>query len=190
MVIFSDFDRTNAAPRRYSESLYRCTDRRAGIAYDRIRSILECWLGRLSSDARDEPAKRMQSENDWDFHSAFLELYVHELLLRSGHTVSPHPAVPETNKRPDFAAESATAPRAFFECVVVTETPADQRGPQALINNLYDSINSIECPDFFLSLDVSGSPNSPVPLTKWKAAILTWVNSLNYSEVLAIGMIS
>src|SRR5262249_48783607 len=70
---------------------------------------------------------------------------------------------------------------------VATETTAEERGSQSLINTLYEKIEGIECPDFFLSLDVSGLPNSPPPSRKWKQQIQAWVSSLNYDEVLEVG---
>src|SRR5262249_4471307 len=68
-----------------------------------------------------------------------------------------------------------------------TEQSQKDRAAQARLNVIYDTINKISCPDVFLSLRISGSPESPIPGKQWKSRIQQWVNSLDYEELLRMG---
>src|SRR5580704_9389241 len=92
-MIFSMLLRTDASPKLYSESGYAHMNRRAGQDYDRIRNEIERWAARLPDSAYADVQGRLRSGDDNDFDSAFFELYVHELLVKSGHTVVPHPTL-------------------------------------------------------------------------------------------------
>ena len=88
-MIFSASPRTDASPKDYSEPSYAHFNRRAGHDYDRMRDLIEAWAARLPQSAYVELQGRMQSGDNNEFDSAFFELYVHELLVRTGHAVTP-----------------------------------------------------------------------------------------------------
>ena len=185
-MIFSKKARTDTSPKSYSESTYSYLNRSARPEYDRIRTLIEGWCGHVPDDERHEFVQRITSGDDLAFHSAFLELYTHELLLATGHSVTFHPQLPGTSKRPDFLVTDGDGNEAIIECTVATEDSDSDRAAQARLNTLYDAINRVNCPGLFLHLRIAGTPNTPVAGKRWRKKIQQWVNSLNYDSLLAM----
>ena len=104
-MIFSDFIRTDATPRKFSEPRVRHLDRSVEPEYFRIRELLESWATHVPGDNLFDLEQRIRSGDDRDFDSAFFKLYIHELLLRTGHEIVHHPVLPATKKRPDFSRQ-------------------------------------------------------------------------------------
>jgi hypothetical protein len=184
-MFFTSQLRTDAAPRRYSESSYAHLDRRAGRDFDQVRNQIEVWAGALPQSVFSEVQRRMQSGDEREFESAFFELYVHELLVKAGHSVAHHPSLAETKKRPDFLA-AAQGRTVIVEASVVTETADKDRANEARLNSLYDAINQrIKSPDYWIALDVEGVTSTPIPVAAWAAKLQAWIDSLDYSTTTA-----
>jgi hypothetical protein len=187
-MIFSNYLRIDPAPRAHSETSFAHLDRRAGSAYEQVRDQMETWAAGLPQTAQLEIQARVQSGDDRAFDSAFFELYLHELLLMTGHAVALHPPLKGTTKRPDFLASSGGAAHVVIEASVVTETTDKERANDARLNTLYDAINErINSPDYWVSLDVQGATSTPIPVAAWVTKIRGWMNSLSYDELVAVG---
>lgn len=188
-MLFSNTSRTNSEVREYSESAYAHLDRTARPAFQKVREMLESWANRLPSAEVGEFVQRLTSGDDLLFHSAVLELYMHELLMSTSHAVVFHPEIPGTTKRPDFLATTGNGDETVFECTVATEESSKKRSSNARLNAVYEAINKISCPDFFLSLDIDGTPASPVSGKRWRESIQRWVDSLDYESLVKLGPI-
>ena len=185
-MIFSQNSRTDTSPRSYTESTFAHLDRSACSEYGRIRSLIEEWCSRVPDDERHEIIRRITPGKDLALHSAFLELYTHELLLATGHSVTFHPVLLGTRKRPDFLVTDHDGNEAIIECTVATEESDSDRAAQARLDTLYDAINRVNCADVFLDLRITGTPNSPVAGRRWRSEIQRWVDSLDYDGLLAM----
>ena len=186
-MIFSQTTRTETSAKSYTESTFSHLDRSARPEYERIRALITEWCDRVPDDERHEFVQRITSGDDVAFHSAFLELYTHELLLATRHTVTFHPALPDTSKRPDFLATDASGNESIVECTVATEDSDADRAAQSRLNTLCDSINRVKSDDVFLNLRIDGTPNTPVSGRRWRKDIQRWVDSLDYEALLAMG---
>jgi hypothetical protein len=186
-MIFSQNVRTDTSPRNYTESTFAHLDRSARPACGRIRAQICDWCNQVPDSERREFVQRIRSSDDLLFHSAFLELYTHQLLLATRHSVVFHPELAGTSKRPDFLATDSDGREFFIECTVATEDSSTDRAAQARLNTLYESISQVTCNDIFLSLRVIGTPSTPVPGARWKRRIQSWVDSLNYEALVAMG---
>ncbi len=186
-MIFSQNIRTNTSPKSYTESIFLYLDRSARPEYGRIRALIEDWCNRTPEAERHEFIQRITSGDNLAFHSAFLELYTHELLLTTRHLVVFHPELTGTSKRPDFLATDPNGNKLIVECTVATEDSDADRAAQARLNMLYDSINQVNCDDVFLDLRIAGVPNTPVSGRRWRREIQRWVDSLDYETLLAMG---
>jgi len=153
-----------------------------------IRELLTGWCDELDDEYRQRIIGRFHSRSDREFHSAFFELYLHSLLVRSDHKVLHEPHVPASARRPDFLAIDGNSTSAIIEAKVVTEQSDDDLANDARINALYDAINDrVQCLDFYLSLEIFGSSETPFPLVKWCGMIQRWADDLNYDAVAALG---
>lgn len=186
-MIFTQNARTDTSPKTHRESTFLHIDRSARPEYGRIRTLIEDWCSRVPETERHEFIQRIKSGDDLAFHSAFLELYTHELLLATRHSVVFHPKLTDTSRRPDFLATDSEGQELIVECTVATEDSDADRAAQARLNTLYDSINRVRCDDVFLDLRIAGRPNSPVPGLRWRQEIQSWVDSLDCEALLAMG---
>ena len=187
IMLFAQTIRTDSSPRGYTESAFAHLDRSARDECKAIRMQIENWCARVPESDRNEFIKRFTSGNDSAFHSAFLELYIHELLLTTGHHVLFHPDVPESTNRPDFRATDASGHETIVECTVASEESELERAAHARLRTLYDSISQVICEDVFLDLRIFGALASPAPARKWRTQIQRWVDSLDYESLLAMG---
>jgi hypothetical protein len=187
-MLFTEFNRTDSSPKGYMESSFAHLDRRFGANWDRVRDLVEEWLTHWPASLRDRIQERIRSGDDCLFNSTFLELYTHELLLSTGHVkIEVEPRLGGTNKRPDFRVQAADASTTIVECVVVTEMSEEERQTQARLNSLYDALNRIRSPDFYLHLDVEGGPGTPLQIKQWCDQIQDWVGGLDYDHVSMTG---
>ena len=105
MTIFSAITRTNPSPASHGDSHFQFFDRVSGPYWDQVRDLIADWFSRLRPDAQADVRGRLRSKDDRQSKGAFFELYLHECLLRMGYSVTCHPELDGTSRRPDFLAE-------------------------------------------------------------------------------------
>jgi len=64
--------------------------------------LIEEWFSRFPADEQTNLRSRFRSGRDKDFHSAFQELFLYQLITRLGGKLTIHEKLDETEKRPDF----------------------------------------------------------------------------------------
>lgn len=116
MPVFTEGPRCDARPPYPKESAQAYLDRSADPAADRLRSLIEDWLGGYPVSQEPELAARLRSRRDDQHRSAFFELLLHRLLGSLGHRIlAIEPKLPHTSKSPDFLVESAEGARFYLE---------------------------------------------------------------------------
>lgn len=158
-VVFDDMNRTNSAPALYTESSAEFLNRVAGHYWDQVRELVEDWASHLPEGARNDVVSRLRSSQDRQSTAAFWELYLHETFLRAGFNVQVHPPVAGP-RPPDFLVTRGDE-RAYVEatCVFGTATGA---GAGARQQALYEQVERIHSPNFFLAIDVETiGPHAP-----------------------------
>jgi hypothetical protein len=184
--LFSDIQRVDIGPARYSESRFSYLDRSARPAFERIRHLLDRWRADFPATEQAQLGNRIRSGDDHQFIAAVFELYVHQILLRTNHRVEIH-REGTTAKQPDFSATTSDGASVVLEAIVATETTDAQKGAEKRKSQLYDVIDRLECPDFFLSMEIEGEPNSPIPGDRWLRELKSWVSSLDYDAIALLG---
>lgn len=160
MSLFDNFNRTYGAPALNNEDKFHFYNRSAWPASARIRDTLETWFTHYPDKCKAELKARLQSE----FDSAFHELFLHELLLRIGCEVSVHPSAGNHSKtHPDFLAKFPSGAEVFVEAVLSEGESDEEKSRHALLNTLYDEINKIKSPDFFLGIVSIDNPEGIQP---------------------------
>lgn len=160
MKLFDDFVRSYESPAGYGEFDFEYLNRSANEPIRKIRDVLEDWFSRYPPAERSELRQRFRSHDEHNHTSSFFELWLHELLLHLGCSIKVHPTLPGTAKRVDFFVESPQGNDFYLEAICVTGESEEQSKSQARLNTLYDSLNYLDSPDFFIHLDVSGAPRS------------------------------
>jgi len=80
MTLFDDSERSDLSARRRNQPLFEYYNLTARRPFGLVRELLESWFSRFPETERTELRARFRSGNDGGFHSAFFELYIHELL--------------------------------------------------------------------------------------------------------------
>ncbi|RKT69535.1 hypothetical protein DFJ66_2768 [Saccharothrix variisporea] len=175
--IFSAVERTDLSPAGHGDSHFEFIDRVAGPYWDQVRDLIEDWFSRLCPDAQADVRGRLRSRDDRQSKGAFFELYLHECLLRMGYTVTCHPEVEGTSRRPDFLAQKDGS------AVYVEARSASSSdlvvGAVARVNTLYDSIDKINSPNFFLWIDVEKQGGDPLRARPLRSKLERWLSGLD-----------
>jgi hypothetical protein len=161
--LFDDMSRTYEFPSGYSEPSFEYLNRSADEPIRKIREVLEDWFSRYPEPDQVELKKRFRSRKEHNHSSAVFELWLHEVLLRLGCRVQIHPHLPHTDRKPDFLVKSPRGLDFYLEAIHTAGASDDESNAQARLNTLYDSLNYLESPNFFISIDVDGLPRTPVP---------------------------
>ncbi len=160
MNLFDNFDRSYTAPALNNEDKFHFYNRSAWLASAHIRETLEACFTHYPDSDKVQLKARFQSE----FDSAFYELFLHELLLKIGCEVSVHPEVGNHSKtHPDFLAKFPSGAEVFIEAVLSEGKSDKEKSRDALLNTLYDEINKINSPDFFLGIISINNPQGIQP---------------------------
>lgn len=176
--LFDDFKRTNATPASHQESSFDFLSRIAGDYWECPRALMQEWLDRIPGEQEyNDVRQRFRSRDDEQFRSAFLELYLHESLVRAGYTVTIHPEVTGTSRRPDFLAERDDL-RFFVEAIAPGSTPAEKAAAQRRAV-LFDTVNRLGDPNFMLWLDELEEGVSPPASARLRRDLRRWLARLD-----------
>jgi len=181
--VFDEKERTDPSPARNEESTFEFFNRVAGPYWDHPRQLIEEWCSHLKDDGEYMDVRnRIRSRNAAQYNGAFLELYVHEMLLRSGHTVAVHPSLPDTSRRPDFYAEKDGA-GFYVEAINPGASRADVAAA-ARLNRLLDVVNRLHNPNFTLWLDELTEGRGDAAPARLRTQLERWLKTLNPDDVL------
>jgi hypothetical protein len=144
-----------------------------------IRQLVEDWFGRLDPNAQADVRGRIQDGDDQNFCSAFWELYLHESLLRSGYTVTCHPAMPETSRRPDFLAERSDQSFYLEATTCLPRTRGITAAAEGRRAQVYDAIQTIDSPNFFLWIEVEVIGENSPPTRALRRKLENWLSTLD-----------
>jgi hypothetical protein len=165
----------------YSESVhayYRDSERPPMVA---IRTLLEQWFAEVPASEQLDLAQRFRSKILRQHQSALFELYLHHLLVRSGFQVQFHPDVAETQNHPDFLVLKDGTARFYLEAIAVGNSTKEESEINR-INQVYDTLNALESPDFYVSVRVEGAPASSPAGTKLRNDLKKWLATLNWGR--------
>jgi len=176
--VFDHFNRTDSTPATHQESTFEFLNRIAGDYWEHPRALMQGWLDRIPSEQEyNDLRQRFRCRDDEQFRSAFLELYLHESLVRAGYTVTIHPEVQGTSRRPDFLAEHDEQ-RFFVEAIAPGSTPAKKATAQRRAV-LFDTVNRLGDPNFMLWLDELKEGPSPPASARLRSNLQRWLAELD-----------
>lgn len=186
MRLFDDIVRDYEGPAGYAEPRFTYLNRSARPTASRVRQVLEDWFSRYPSESQPDLRGRFRSADDSPHCSAFFELFLHELLLRLGCHVKVHPEISGTTRHPEFLVESPSGSRFYIEAVVATSESKEKTAARARMNVVYDALNRLDSPDFFIGMYLSGAPETPPRARRIRAFLAERLRSLNPDEIARI----
>ncbi|MEC3916358.1 hypothetical protein [Nocardia sp. CDC160] len=176
--IFDVFERTDSSPGRQGESTFAFLNRVLGSYWEHPRRLVQAWAERISDEVeyRDLRSRLRSREND-QFRSAFLELYLHECLLRAGYQVTVHPDVPGTTRHPDFYCER-NGSGFYLEAISPSSSQAAKSAARRRAD-LLDIVNRVESPNFFLRVVKLYEGSNPPRASRLRRGLESWLAGLN-----------
>lgn len=94
-----------------------------------------------------------------------------------GYTVTCHPEVDGTSRRPDFRAEKDGS--AFYVEARSASSSNVAVGAAARVNTLYESLDKIDSPNFFLWINVERQGGGPLRARPLRSTLEKWLSELN-----------
>lgn len=179
--LFDDWERTEATPSGHQESTFEFMNRIAGDYWQHPRSLMQEWLDHIKDDIDyTDLRQRFRSRDDEQFRSAFLELFLHESLIRAGYAVTVHPSVEGTTTRPDFLAER-DGERLYVEAIAPGSAPSAKAAAQRRAV-LFDTVNRLDDPNFMLWLEDLVEGSNPPAAARLRADLRRWLAGLDPDE--------
>jgi hypothetical protein len=170
-------------PRRRNEPLFEYLNNSARSSAESIRYKLEEWFARLSPAVRRDLRGRFRSPKSDQHFGAFWELYLHQLFLSLGFRVEANPTVPGTEgTRPDFLVSKEDRPLFYIEATLALSSDAE-RTSNRHADEVYDTLDKLKSPDFFLDIQVAGRPAGPVPGADLRAKLEPWLRTLDPEKI-------
>lgn len=146
LVLFEDRERTRTEPLKRGDTLFDFYDSCARSGYDEFRAVVNGWLAQVPASDRAELISRMRYGGDREFGASLSELSLHAFIIGSGFRAKPHPEIPGTAKRPDFAAlDQSAMPAAYIE-VTTVNPPTAQEAEKNRENPVYNAIDAAKIP--------------------------------------------
>ncbi|MBE7518381.1 MAG: hypothetical protein HS107_03960 [Thermoflexaceae bacterium] len=162
-TVFDELDRpADDDGKLHAEPDFAYLNRSGRAEMTDARALVEEWFARYPPDHQSQLRSRLRGD-DIAFDSAFFELYLHELLLALGHIATVEPPAGTKGKAPDFLAESRGAASFYLEACVVSAKSKDEVAAERRANQVYDQLDKLVSPDFFIGVEVREHPKSPPP---------------------------
>jgi hypothetical protein len=158
----------------------RGSERAAIVA---IRTLLEQWFAEVPAFEQLDRAQRFRSPMLRQHRPALFELYLHHLLVGSGFQLQFHPTIPGAPNHPDSLILKDGTPRFYWEAVAVGNS-AKEESEVNRINQVYDTLNALESPDFYVTIQLEGAPASSPAGAKLRKELKNWLDTLNSDEIL------
>jgi hypothetical protein len=179
MALFDDATRSDQRPARDKEPLFDYYNTSGRRSVEGIRTILETWFQRIPGSAQPELRARFRCQTDSQHQSAFFEIYLHELLCCMGFSVTPHPDLPgDVRTRPDFIVLQGAMPCFYLEATLALPS-GNETAENARIAQVYDTLNAMESPNFFLAIRLRGAPATPPPGARLRGDLVRWLSGLD-----------
>jgi hypothetical protein len=165
MPLFSCNNRTKTRARESGESLIAYLDRQARTEINEVRTRLETWFAAMPQQEQVDLLPRLNSDDNYQFHAAFWEIYCYRLFMSCGVQVEVHPSLPGTAKRPDFQLRDRDGQRMIVECRLASESEA-ARAEDARIKSVEQMVRKMSSPAFFIGMKIRSVGKQTPKLSK------------------------
>lgn len=175
--IFDNVDRVDPTPRRNGESSFRFLNRVSSEFWDQPRSLTQDWVDQIPNDSDyGELRSRLRSPDDHELRSAFLELYLHEVLRRTSREVVVHPNLPTGSRRPDFLARCDNG--SVFVEAIAPSVSKEAKAAAARLDQFYAVTDELNDPNFVLWIDEISPGPEPVAASKVRQQLRNWLRGV------------
>ena len=159
--IFEDKVRTDTSFAKHLDDIFDFYDRSAKPEFKLVRDTINNWF----KDYPDSEKIELKARFKKTFSPAFFELFIYQLFTKQGFSLTPHPALIGTTKKPDFLAEKEGI-SFYIEAKEATDASEIEIASSKKVNTVYDAISQIETPNFWLNVSKVALKTSKQPSGK------------------------
>ncbi|MCK4296236.1 MAG: hypothetical protein KAX28_06220 [Candidatus Marinimicrobia bacterium] len=180
--LFDDIKHKGEEGKPHSESDFSYLNRIDRIEARRIRKVLEDWFSRYPQEHQTDLRIRFRST---EFHSAFFELLLHEILFCLNCDVKVHPDLQDyKTKRPDFLVKSNNSKRFILEATSTTDMSEREMANEKIKDLIYDKINEkLISPDYFIIIQILATSTETPSSSGIVSFLAERLADLNYNEI-------
>ncbi len=183
-MIFDASPRLDGTPKRNREGDFAFLNRSARPEIEAVRQFLERVLEAYPESEADELISRIRSGNNTNFNSAVFELLLYGTLTEIGFHLYPHPALENgSTSRPDFHVTAPDGSEFYLEAVLASENNGADPAAQARMGAVIDALTQASHPNFRISVESDGVPETQPSGKKLRAAAIAWLNTLDPDQV-------
>ena len=183
-MLFDDIRREYQGPALYAEPQFTYLNRSARPQAVTIRDTLERWFSRYpEGETKKDVIGRFRSGDDSQYRSAFFELLLHELLLQLNCMIELHPPIEGTANRPDFLVNPTAGSSFYLEAAIVSDESDEEAAARARMNTIYDVLDRLDSPDFFVGIEIDQLPVSPPPARQIRAFLKRNLDLVNADTI-------
>jgi hypothetical protein len=173
LTLFDDIVRTDPRPKQPLEDSFSFHNRVDQILWARVREELEGWFAAYPAEHAADLRSRFRDPADAQHYGAWWELYLFRLLSRLGYAVEVHPALSDTDTRPDFRV-AGEASSFLLEATTTFSGIVEEGRNGAREEWILAAIEKAESNDFYVHLEfekvgMERPKDSDIaePLQKW-----------------------
>lgn len=182
-ALFDTIPRSELRPKYDSESDFEYHNRSARPGVVASRALMEEWFARYPDAHKRDLRGRFRSRSQSAHFGAFFELYLHELLLRMGCSVQVHPEIAHTRSHPDFLVVDPGGIRLYVEATLASAPGNKDEAAGRRTGVVYDCLNEMDSPNFFLGVRAVGSASSPPSAALLRRDLQNWLSSLDPDHI-------
>lgn len=183
-VVFDDISRNCNAPAKAGEGQFSYLNRSNRIEAERVRLLVEDFISRYPSQGRPSLVQRLRSRVDHAHFSAFYELFLHEILIRTGNEILEiEPNIENSTRRPDFIVRAPDKTIFLMEAVTSMGQSSNEAAAERRLNEAVNAIDECHSIFHFLDLQILGTPKLPVTISRLKYELGNWIQKLPKTEI-------
>jgi len=130
----------------------------------------------MPAEVRADVIARLEADNT-QHRAAWWEVYLHAALIRAGYQLIPHPEVARSTRRPDYLLRGNGF--AFYVEARITGHQPTSIAARRRLNAVYDLLNDIDSPNFFLDVDVEATSDQPPGTRQLRKDLEAWLATLD-----------
>ncbi len=182
-MLFDDFERTEQRLKHNRESTFTYLNSSARAPIVAARRMVEEWFGSYPESGKTDLRARFRSPIDTQHQSTFWELYLYELFSGFGFTLEPHPEIENSANHPDFLVKEGEVPKFYLEATVAGLRSAKDAGAEARLADVFDLVNKMQVPEWFLHVQHRGLPDTPPSVKELRKRLEAWLITLDSTTI-------
>ncbi len=187
MSLFDQIDRNDQRSAYHAEPEFIYLNYSGRPELQRVRDLIDGWFEQYPDGDKHQLRSSFRSKNDLEHLSAYFELFLHQSLLRKGYQITVHPELSHTSRRPDFLIEHPDGFSGYMEAVIASEDSNERAAERDRANRIYDVLNDVQSPDFWISVEVEGVLGRDFPKRQVVRPTQQWIDGLSYDDAIRRG---